>query len=83
MTGTSHIEKCIEDICSWMGVNMLELNDDKTEFIIFGTHQQLAIISDLNIKIGSELIPPVEHMGNLGYQLDSYLKNTQHTNKLS
>ena len=35
------MEKCIEEIRNWMGINMLKLNDDKTEFIIFGTHQQL------------------------------------------
>ena len=47
---TSYIEKCIEDIHSWMGVNMLKLNDDKTEFIIFGACQQLAKVLDLNIQ---------------------------------
>ena len=49
----SHIENCIEDICSWMGVNMLKANDDETEVIIFSTHQQLPKVSDLNFKIGS------------------------------
>ena len=77
-----YIEKCIEDIHSWMEVNMIKLNDDKTEFIIFGTCQQLAKVSDLNIKIGSDIIPPVEHVRNLGYQMDSYLLNTQYINKL-
>ena len=29
------IERCIEEIRNWMAMNMLKLNDDKTEFIIF------------------------------------------------
>ena len=79
---TSHIEKYIEDILLLMGVNNINLNDDKTSFIIFGTHQELAKVSDLNIKIGYKLIPPVKHVRNLGYQVDSDLMNTQHINKL-
>ena len=59
---------------------MLKLNDDKTEFIIFGTCQQLAKVSHLNIKIGSELMPLVEHVKNLGYQMNSYIMNT-HTHQ--
>ena len=34
------MERCIEEIRNWMVRNMLKLNDEKTEFIIFGTHQQ-------------------------------------------
>ena len=35
------MERCIEEIRNWMARNMLKLNDEKTKFIIFGTHQQL------------------------------------------
>ena len=64
------------------GSQHAELNDDKPEFIFFGTCQQLAKVSDLNVKIGSELIPPVEHVTNLGCHIDRCLINTQHINKL-
>ena len=80
---TSHIEKkCIEDVHSWMGVTMLKLNDDKTEFIIFGIYQQLAKVSELSIKSGSEPIPLIEHVRELGYQMDNYLMCTKYINKL-
>ena len=36
-----HMEGCVEEIKNWMARNMLKLNEEKTEFIIFGTHQQL------------------------------------------
>ena len=66
-----------------MANNMLKLNDEKTEFIIFGTCQQLAKISDINIIIGLTKIQPVEEVRNLGYFMDNLLKNSVHVNKLS
>ena len=38
----ARVERCIEDIRDWMLNDKLKLNDDKTEFIIIGTSQQLA-----------------------------------------
>ena len=74
---------CISDIRSWMADNMLKLNDEKTEFIIFWTHQQLAKISDISIKAGSMKIQQVEEVRNVGYFIDRFLKNSVHINKLS
>ena len=65
-----------------MANNMLKLND-KTEFIIIGTCQQLAKISDITITIGSIKIHPVEEVRNLGYYMDKLLKNMAHVNKLT
>ena len=61
---------------------MLKLNDEKTEFTIFGTCQQLTKISDINITIGSTKIQPVDEVRNLGYFMDKLLKNSVHVNKL-
>ena len=77
------LEGCISDITLWMANNMLKLNDEKTEFIIFWTCQQLAKISDISIKVGSMNIQPVEEERNLGYFMDRFLKNSMHINKLS
>ena len=30
-------QACVEDVKSWMTFNLLKLNGDKTEFIVFGT----------------------------------------------
>ena len=62
---------------------MLKLNDDKTELIIFGTHQQLKKIDHITIKTGNENIVPIEHVRNLGFFMDKLCKNTMHINKLS
>ena len=41
------MERCIEDIRHWMVSDRLLLNDDKTEFLLFGTRQQLNKVESL------------------------------------
>ncbi|CAB4035957.1 Hypothetical predicted protein, partial [Paramuricea clavata] len=45
------MENCIRDIRSWMRNDRLLLNDDKTEFLIIGTKQQLTKVNISQIKI--------------------------------
>ena len=47
------------------------LNDDKTEFLILGTRQQLAKVNIDNIKVGSAKVSPVSAVRNLGSWFDS------------
>ena len=77
------IENCIEDVRRWMTLNMLKLNDDKTEFIILSTRQQLAKLSDVFIRIGNTTVLPVDYVCNLGFFLDRLLKNSNHVNRLT
>ena len=65
-----------------MTANMLKLNDDKTEFIIFGTKQQLAKMGEVSIVIGSIWVQPVDQVRNLGYYMDQLLKNGPHIKRL-
>ena len=37
----SAMEKCIRAVRAWMIQDKMKLNDDKTEFLIIGTSQQL------------------------------------------
>ena len=59
-------ERCIEDIRDWMLNDKLKLNDDKTEFIIIGTSQQLAKVSINTFRVGAATIIPVSSARNLG-----------------
>ena len=77
------IENCIEDIRMGMTLNMLKLNDDKTEFIILGTRQQLAKLSDVSLRIGNTTVLPVDCVCNLGFFLNRLLKNSNHINRLT
>ena len=43
-----NMEGCIRDIRFWMLNNDLKLNDNKTEFLIIGTAQQLEKLDDIS-----------------------------------
>ena len=70
----SRIEKCIDKINISMTQILLKLNSDKTEFIPFGTRQQLAKAGDISLHISSDTIIPVDNARNLGYSMNSLLK---------
>ena len=59
-------EDCITDIRSWMLNNDLKFNDDKTEFLIIGSSQQLEKLDNISISVGDSDIHPVPLARNLG-----------------
>ena len=66
-----------------MTQNLLKLKSDKTEFILLGTRQQLSKVGDISLHICSGTVIPMDHVRNLGYIMDSLLKNGPHFNKLT
>ena len=65
-----------------MTCNLLKLNQDKTEFIMTETHQQLNKTQGPSIDNGEEKVRPVKAVRNLGFHFDSQLKNKSHIDKL-
>ena len=51
----------------------LMLNDDKTEFLIIGTRQQLSKVSIQSIKVGQAEVSSVVSARNLGTWFDAHL----------
>ena len=76
------LEDCIMDIRLWMRTNLLKLNDDKTECIIFGTQQQLNKIQEFTINIGDNSITSTPTVRNLGYFMDKQLKQKEQVKKI-
>ena len=76
------ITDCISDVRSWMISHNLMLNDDKSEFLILGTKQQLAKVNIDNIKVGSANVSPGPVGRNLGLWFDSQLTMSTHIRKL-
>ena len=68
-----NMEDCIRDIRSWMLNNGVRLNNDKTEFLIIGTSQQLGKLDNVSIRVGDSDIYPVPIVRNLGSWFDSRL----------
>ena len=50
--GVNCLEKCLLDFKNWMQVNLLKLNDDKTEVIVLGMQQQFAKLGPLTLNVG-------------------------------
>ena len=59
----------------------LMINDDKTEFLLVGTRQQLDKLDSCSITVGSNRISPSPCVKNLGSLFDSNLSMTDHINK--
>ena len=74
------IQHCVNDIRNWMTNDKLLVNDDKTEFLMNGTKQQLAKVNIDHILIGDRVIRPKGVVKNLGTWLDSTLSMNSHVN---
>ena len=61
----SAMQKCICDVQAWMREVQLMLNDDKTEFLIIGTRQQLSKVSIQSINVGQAEVSAVVSARNL------------------
>ena len=46
-----HLELCIDGIKSWMSQNILKLNEDKTEVIVFGSRKYLEGMPSISIRV--------------------------------
>ena len=66
-----------------MHVNLLKLNDSKTEVLLLGARQQLDIAGTIKVKIGEDEITSMRYARNLGVFFDSNMKWTIHINKMN
>ena len=62
--------------------NDLKFNDDKSEFLIIGSSQQLENLDNISIRVGDSDIHPVPLARNLGCWFDSRLSMASHITKL-
>ena len=59
----------------------LKINDDKTEFLIIGSKQQMLKINDCTIRVGTTDIKPVSEVRNLGSWFDCNFSMSTHISK--
>ena len=71
------IERCVTNIRNWMRHNMLKLNDDKTEPIVFDSCFNQHLYSDISMTTTVVCEPQVN---NLGVIFDQVLSMRQHVN---
>ena len=68
------MELCIRTLRTWMWMDKLKLDDDKTEFMIIGSRQQLEKVSVAELSVGDISVAPASTARNLGVLFDRNLK---------
>jgi hypothetical protein len=69
----SKMEKCIEDIRTFLLENKLSNNSSKTEFIIVGGKQNLKKLDILSINVDNTKITALDKVKNLGVFFDKHM----------
>ena len=77
------MERCVADIRNWMRHNMLKLNDDKTELIVFASRYNQHLYSDASMMIGNTTVVCEPQVKNLGVIFDQGMSMRQHVNYTS
>ena len=74
------IQTCIKEIRLWMSQNFLKLNENKTEFIVFGTTVQLSKLKLSTLAVGDSSVNLSSKVRNLGAIFDNKMKLISHVN---
>lgn len=76
------LEACIEDVRTWMILNKLKLNDDKTEFMVITSKYYQKTYQQLNpdLTVGGVSIKPTKSVRNLGAMFDCVMSMETHVN---
>ena len=81
--GLARIQLCVSEIREWMNQNMLKLNDDKTELIVFTSKYKQDLYNDLSITIGDTVVDCGSQVKDLGVIFDQVLSLRQHVSYTS
>lgn len=69
----TRLELCVSDISLWMSNNLLKLNHDKTELIVFTQKRNAQKVPNIKLKVGNNIINSVTCVKNLGVYFDHHL----------
>ena len=76
------MQNCIDDIRSWMEHHKLLLNDEKTEFLVIGTRQQLSKVNIFSITVTISAIMKSSVVRNLDSYIEDKLSMNSYINKV-
>ena len=77
----NRMSACVGDIRSWMQSNRLQLNTAKTEVLWCTSARRQNQIPDDSLVVGSDFVPPVRSVRDLGIYLDSDLSMRTHVTR--
>ena len=76
--GLARIELCVSEIRKWINKNMLKLNDDKAELIVFTSKYIQDLYNDMSITSGGIVVDCSSQVRDLGVIFDRVLSLRQH-----
>ena len=74
----ANIELCLEKVGVWMVENRLKMNQEKTEFIAFGSSHTIEQLQVESIRVGNDPVEISSHVKYLGVWFDSTLTMKKH-----
>jgi len=72
------MERCIKEVYLWMETNMLKMNEDKTDFIIFSPRTLPLDPTEMSLSVGQSEIALSPSVKNLGSWWDKHLNMNKH-----
>ena len=72
------LSSTLDTVYSWLTLNRLSVNPDKTEYLLFGTYQQRSKVIDSSVSFQGKRLNPSSHARNLGVVFESDLSLTRH-----
>ena len=78
------VQSCICDVKAWATANILKLNDNKTELMLFTSNRTKHLHSlPTSITIGNAQIPFKQFVMNFGFTLDCHLTMNAHVSNIA
>jgi len=72
------LSSTLDTVYSWLTLNRLSVNPDKTEYLLFGTYQQRSKVIDSSVSFQGKRLNPSSHARNLGVVFESDLSFSRH-----
>jgi len=77
------LEACLADISTWIGANILKLNEEKTNLIIFNPKHQVGMNEELQLHVDSNTVSVASSVKNLGVHFDTSLTMERQVNAIT
>ena len=74
------LQGCLVNVQAWMSQNLLKLNMDKTEMIVFSPKHQVSSCPPRSIEVGDFTVKESACIRSLGVHLDKHLKMEKQVN---
>ena len=81
-THLATLSSTLDFVYSWLTLNRLSVNPDKTEYLLIGSHQQLSEVIDSSLSFHGMSLTPSSSARNLGVEFDSDLSFNKHIFKI-